>query len=203
MAEFVLGTGRQNSLRTVVRMIEKQLVSTQGQPRKIRAHTENVEMLAERPDYEGEFERFTLLLRNGVADQGKLEEAAGEFGDALVVNANENSVKVHCPGPDVQTHEKTSEAVDRISRCFTMPEVWRAFGEDFRVDPISVELLFQALVQYKASDVHLSPGACPVFRTDGETHNSELLGALSAVQISELVREIGSASCRERVCVGV
>ena len=55
--------------------------------------------------------------------------------------------------------------------------MWRAEGSNYRIDRISVELLFQAMVQYKASDVHLSPGVSPIFRIDGDTRTSELMGA--------------------------
>jgi twitching motility protein PilT len=64
------------------------------------------------------------------------------------------------------------------ARRSTIPEVWRGSGDLYRIDRISPELIFQAMVQYKASDVHLSPGVNPVFRIDNDMKNSELIGPL-------------------------
>ena len=71
-----------------------------------------------------------------------------------------------------------------------LPEVWRVQGDSYRLDHISVELLFQAMIQYKASDVHLSPGEPPVFRIDNKTHRSDIMASLSAPQIMALVNEV-------------
>jgi twitching motility protein PilT len=51
-------------------------------------------------------------------------------------------------------------------------------------------MLFQAMIQYHASDVHLSPGSTPVFRVDGDARHADILPELSAVQIDTLIREI-------------
>ena len=50
-----------------------------------------------------------------------------------------------------------------------LPEVWHVHGEGYRQERLSVERLFREMAQRRASDVHLYPGAPPVFRVDGAT----------------------------------
>ncbi|MCH7909685.1 MAG: Flp pilus assembly complex ATPase component TadA, partial [Candidatus Hydrogenedentes bacterium] len=73
-------------------------------------------------------------------------------------------------------------------------EVWRFEGSEFQSTPISIELLFKAVVQYKASDIHLIAGRPPIFRIDNQLRASELMGNLSARQIEDLIETLASDS---------
>lgn len=190
MVGFVLGTGHQKSVRTVVKMVEQHLVHTEGIPRKIEASAEGMEILAERPDFEGEFERFTLTLRLGNEKSQALADAAGKWDGLCAVEKQEDSLRLIVPKPGVDPTPEAMNALDELCGMIELPEVWRARGDKYRVDRISTELLFQAMIQYKASDVHLSPGMNPVFRIDGDTRNSDLIGSLSGVQIETLIQDI-------------
>jgi twitching motility protein PilT len=193
MAEFVLGTGLQKSIRDVLRLLEHQLRRTEGQPRKVCLRSDRLEIQAERPEFEGEFESFVVRLRASDRRQAALKEFAQNHPGQCAIDISEadGAVTLTLPAPgEPYDPEKTPLAVDALSQLSNLPEVWRVRGDQYRIDRISVEMLFKAMVQYKASDVHLAPGAEPMFRIDGDTYHSELMGPLSAVQISALIKEI-------------
>jgi twitching motility protein PilT len=189
MAEFVLGAGQQQSARTVIRMIEQHLLRTEGIPRRIQAHADNVEITADRADFKGEFDTWFLRLRVTEKSAQRLTAVAQEYADVSSMSLQDGVATLTCPPKGVATGPRALEAVDKLCQCVSLPEIWRASGDNYRIDRVSSELLFQAMIQYKASDVHLSPGVCPVFRIDGDIHHSELLGPLSAVQISTLIHD--------------
>src|SRR5690606_6450542 len=93
--------------------------------------------------------------------------------------------------------EAGRRAVDELSQHFELPEVWRFDGGQYRTDPISIEMLFRAMLQYKASDIHLSPGDKPVFRVDNQTHFADILGVLSAAQVFALIKQIAPQAAWE------
>jgi twitching motility protein PilT len=190
MTEFVLGTGQQRSVREVIRMVEEHLIRVEGVPRKITARSERVEIVAERPEFSGEFERYIIKARIGEKRLQALRKEENTFAGVLQVAEEQGLVVLFCPPEGTPYTEAVLQAVDRASACLHLPEVWRVRGDNYRIDRISIELLFQAMLQYKASDVHLSPGFPPVFRVDNDTRHSELMGPLSAVQIEALIYEI-------------
>ncbi|HIJ64684.1 MAG TPA: Flp pilus assembly complex ATPase component TadA, partial [Candidatus Hydrogenedentes bacterium] len=190
MAEIVLGTGRHQSFRQLVAVIERELAKTYGTPRKIIAKSGDAEVTAERSGFEGEFESFTMRLQVAGSVLDAVKTAAAELGGACQLSEEDGWQVVVSPPLGSAPSERSKEAVDEVSKCLTLSEVWRIEGDNYRVDPVSVELLFQAMVQYKASDVHLSPGEPPVFRIDTQAHRSELFGPLSAAQILTLIRQI-------------
>ncbi len=190
MMEMVLGTGQQQSVRTVVGLVEKHLRRTQGIPRKVSAHSELLTVTAERPEFKGEFQNYMLRIRTNEKTGQALKALADEHPERCSVHLENSVATIHCPPVGGTFVPETLEMVDRLCGCLKLPEVWRAQGENYRVDRVSTELLFQAMIQYRASDVHLSPGVNPVFRIDGDTHHSELMGSLSSVQILSLLKEI-------------
>lgn len=190
MAVFLMGTGAQHSLQNVVALLEKQLLRTQGVPRRINAWSGDFRLEAERPDFDAPFSRFAVYLPKSWPDVGALEEKTRGLAPYGTVSHNEDNVQFSFVPPEGEGPEKNLEAFDSFAVELTLPEVWRAEGDKYRLDHISAELLFKAIIQYRASDVHLSPGVSPVFRIDGETRSSDLLGPLSAVQIESLIREM-------------
>lgn len=190
MAEFVLGVGTQKSLRNVLTAGEKELTRTQGSPRKLTARAGPVEVIAERTDFKGDFENFSIKFRGGGESLEHLKSTAESLSDICHLSSEDTWHTVKCDRHDGVELARVQEAVDKLSTCFKLPEVWRFVGDKFRVEHISPEMLFQAMVQYKASDVHLSPGQPPIFRVDSQTRQSELMPALSGAQILALLREI-------------
>jgi twitching motility protein PilT len=189
MAEFVLGLGNQKSLRGVVSGGEKEIARTQGVPRKVNARAPGVEVAAERPEFSGDFDSYRIRWSGEDAILDQLKAVAETYSD-VCTTFEEGAWHVFTCERRGAELSRVQEAVDKLSGCLKLPEVWRIEGDRFRIEHISVELLFQAMVQYKASDVHLSPGQPPIFRVDGQTRQSELLGALSAPQLMALIEEI-------------
>jgi twitching motility protein PilT len=190
MADIIVGTGRQKSLRNVIAIVDGELKKTQGIPRKITIRSENVECTAERSDFKNEFETYAFQAAVSRNVAGAMKAIATEYADVCAVEEEGGLNIVHCPPIGAPASPRSKEAVDRLCSAIVLPEVWRVQGDNYRVDPVSAELLFQAMVQYKASDVHLSPGETPVFRVDGQTLHSEIVGILSSVQIHDFIRRL-------------
>ena len=191
MAEFVLGTGQRQTLRNVLRLTESVIAKAEGIPREIRLWNDWLNIDAHRPDFKGDFEsyRFRVAL-NRVAEIDALEQVAVEYEDLCEFTRDGEGAVLECPAPGQEFSPRVYEALNKISMAMQLPEVWHTEGTDFHLEPISVEMLFHAMVQYKASDVHLTPGVNPVFRIDNDTRHSEMLTPLSGHQINDLVRQI-------------
>ncbi|NIA12780.1 MAG: PilT/PilU family type 4a pilus ATPase [Nitrospiraceae bacterium] len=192
MPEIIVGTGLEKGLFELVEIIEHQLGKSQGVPRKIVAQADTVVLTAERPGFDGHFERITLRVEASESTAAALRGIAAESPGSCSIEEDGDALVMHCPPVGSQPDDKSREAAEKLNATLDMPEVWHVHGEDYRVEPISTELLFQAMVQYRASDIHLSPGESPVFRVDGQTCHSEILGPLSSVQIRDLIRRIAA-----------
>ena len=144
MAEFVLGLGIQKSVREVVALVEPELVRTEGVPKRIRIHAGPIEVVAERPDYSGDFTVFALRLRTTEKCQQKIRTVVEEYSDCSTLGETDDVFEVHCPPAGIESSARSLEAVDKVSACVTLPEVWRVEGDRYRTDPISAELIFQA-----------------------------------------------------------
>lgn len=191
MAEIVVGMGRQKSLRAVATIAESTLHKIQGAPRKVTMRTRPMEVIAERTEYDGEFQSFQIRLRKvtgPVVDT--LAGVASEFQDVCSKAEEDGWLVIRCAPAGDDTVPRVHECVDKLAASVLLPEVWRVQGDGYRLDHVSVELLFQAMIQYKASDVHLSPGEAPVFRIDNQTRRSDIISPLSAPQILALINEI-------------
>ncbi len=190
MAEMILGIGRQDSIRNIISILDESLRRVRGVPRKVMGHGDNVEVEAERSDYDKDFDTFTVRITTSGALGDKLAEAASGLGDACEHTVEDGVHTFVCPGPNSQDAEAARKAVDLLSKQFTLPEVWRFDGAKYRTDPISTEMLFKALLKYGASDIHLAPGKKPIFRVDNQTRSADIIGTLSAAQILELIRAV-------------
>lgn len=192
MTEIIIGVGRQRRARDIIEIAEHELTLRQGVPRKIVARSSSVEIIAERSDFEGDFRTFRLRAHaKGHAYESMVKVAAQFEGDCALAEEDGWHI-LKCPSPQAHDEDRGLQALDEYSRLVQLPEVWHVHGEKFRVDHLSPEFLFKAMVEYRASDVHLSPGQAPYFRVDGEAMPSELIGRLSAVQILALLKEIAS-----------
>jgi len=192
MAEFVLGTGNRKSIRDCVRIMEHHLVRVEGMPRKITLRAEGFEANADRREYKGEFDHYALRVRASGEAAAAIKQIGKDNAEHCSVREEAGFLVISCPLSGKPQTPEAVTALDQICQHLTLPEVWRGSGDNYRVDRVSPELIFQAMVQYKASDVHLSPGVNPVFRIENDMKSSELMGPLSAVQISTFIRETAS-----------
>lgn len=192
MVEFILGTGHQTNLHTLFNLVVEQLTKTQGIPRSVKIVGENTVIVGEREDFKGDFTSFNFRLTVPPEVSKKLAQIASGATNDCVLSQKDGCVEISVPPAGKPSSAAPAELLNKIIAAIVMPDVWRISGDKYRIDTISVEKLFQAMIQYKASDVHLSPGETPVFRVDGQTLHSEIMGRLSAVQISALVRKIAS-----------
>lgn len=190
MAETIIGTGRQQSVRNILGMIEKHLMRTEGTPRLIQGKGDGIEFVAEREDFKGEFDSFLLNLRVSERRQEAVRKVAEKNAKHCEVKTESGAMSVRCPKEGGKADSETLEVFDNLCACLNLPEIWRVTGDKYRLDRISSELVFQALLQYKASDVHLTPGQPPIFRVDGDTRGSDLMGPLSGTQIRTFIREL-------------
>jgi hypothetical protein len=164
MATFLLGTGSQKNLRQITALLEKHLLRTEGIPRKISAWFGTFAFDAERLDFDDPFTRFTVRVQTSDPLIPELEARAARLGPVCTVEKKDGDTFTFRFVPrNGAVAEETLMALDQFCAKLRIPEVWRAEGSNYRIERISVELLFQAMVQYKASDVHLSPGVSPVF----------------------------------------
>ena len=191
MAVMVVGTGRQDSIRKVVAILDQQIRAVHGAPRRIGARGDGADFVAERSDFKSDFDRFKIKFFLRPDQTAAFDEAVAAL-DGLCAQSEEEGWRViECPAPGRESAaEAVGDAVDRICAAASLPEVWRVFGDRFRVEHISAERIFQAMVQYKASDVHLSPGFPPVFRVDNKARPSDVLPKLSSIQIRTLIHEL-------------
>ena len=190
MDEFTLGLGRQSSIRRVAELANGHISRIEGAPKTIKLRGPGIKVTAERDSLDGDYTRFIIRGRLGDAFAQKLQEKIDETGGYCSIQKDENSRVLVFPAEGKEATPEALEALDQVTALLALPETWRVRGENFRTDRVSIEMLFQALVQYKASDVHLSPGHRPVFRVDGDTHDSEVLPEVSGAQIREIIREM-------------
>ena len=189
MAEFVLGTGTVTDVRDVVSKVAQHLERIEGVPRQVHARSRIMDITADREDYSSPFTsfRFTYSAQGAMAQT--LQEAVAPYSDLCQVTQDGDHASLLFQTSS-ENDPRFEEAIQAFSQAMPWPEVWRGSGNKYRIEHISPELLFKAMIQYRASDVHLSPGVAPVFRIDGDTHASELLEPLSAIQIMSLIEEI-------------
>jgi twitching motility protein PilT len=191
--EIVVGLGPQKSLWSVAHLAESTLRAGHGAPRKVIALAQGLEVEAARPKNEGEFQSFTLRLRNPL---GPVKEMVQGFASKSPVRCElaekDGVLELHCPAPGVNqaTPEQVQSVCDELSSRLKIPEVWRVQGKGYRIDPISPEALLRLMVKFHASDVHLFAGSMPVFRVDNVLRRIQAAEALSSEQVISLIQEI-------------
>ncbi len=194
MKEVVLGVGHQTSLWSIVQIADEQLRSIHGSPKKMVIRSHNLTIDAMRPNFEGEFNAFVIRVHgtNGQALPSQLHGIVAEQPALSEIIEQDNQVEVRLSTNDPRDASAVHASCDALSVVLELPEVWRVHGEEYRSKPLSQELLFKALIKFKASDIHLFPGAPPAFRVDGVLRKADKFEALSSEQIFELIKEMAS-----------
>jgi twitching motility protein PilT len=191
MNDKVLGLGGQKSLWSVFHLAEDQLRNTYGASRKIVAKAPGVEVEAARPKFDGEFSSFTARFRNPPKQlKEAIQNIAAQTPVPCQVAEKDGILEFLCPAQTNGQAERVHEVCDSLSSTLMLPEVWRVHGEGYRVDHVSTEALFEALIRFKASDVHMFPGSPPYFRVDNLLRRSQMCDPISSEQLMGLIREI-------------
>jgi len=192
MKEVVLGVGHQSSLWSIVQIADDQLRSIHGSPKKMVIRSGNLTIDAFRPSYEGEFNSFIVRLQSSNGDQQRahVRELVNQQPTKNEIRDQDDIIEVHLSPNESGNVADVHAACDALSVALELPEVWRVHGEEYRSKPISQELLFKALTKFKASDIHLYPGAPPSFRVDGLLRRADKFDALSSEQIFELIKQM-------------
>jgi twitching motility protein PilT len=194
MREVVLGCGHQKSLWTIVTIADEQLRSIHGSPRKMVIRSKSLSVEASRPDYEGEFHRFVIRFLEPPADVMQTVQrietlCANQPADCRIAQTD-GGLEIECgPGSDADIG-KVHAACDALSAAVPLAETWRVHGEEYRSQPLSSETLFRAVTKFKSSDIHLCPGAPPIFRVDSNLRRSDNFAPLSSTQIMALIEEM-------------
>ncbi len=191
MKDVVLGLGHQSSLWSIVQLADEQLRSIHGSPRRMVVRSNGIEIEAARPQFEGDFHSFVVRFQQ---PNPRLKESIQGFAErsptACKVDVVDNTLVLRCSAPSADQVQQVHEACDQLSTTFPLPEVWRVHGEEYRVNPLSPEALFRAMARFKASDIHLYPGAVPVFRVDNLLRRVQAFEPLSSEQIMKLIEQI-------------
>lgn len=190
MEDSVLGLGRQTSIRNIVSLCTKHIERIEGAPRTLKLRGPGIKVTAERDTFDGDYTKYTVRGRISGDFVVQLRKRIEDAGGICELVQDDNSHVLVFPGNGTTATPENIEKLDQICSMLVYPEIWRVRGENYRVVPLSAEMLFRAMVQYKASDVHLSPGQHPVFRVDGDARNSELLEPLSGQQIRNLIQDV-------------
>ncbi len=186
MQEMILGIGQRSQLSEVIELLVSELRKNYGSPRKVSARAAGIELQANRPGYEGPFDSYHVKIH-----------AAGEILTGLQAFADsscDNGAVTCVDGVfDFTCHDDNGslgKSLSAISELFTLPDVWRFHGEQFRHDPLHPQWLFDAMIKFRASDLHLYPDSDPVFRVDNSIRHTDQKTPLTGEQILGLIKEL-------------
>ena len=189
----ILGLGRQSDLTEVIRLAEAELTRMHGPSQRLVAVAPGIEVRAAREGFSGPFEEFVIRLDLEPAQAEALKAIPDRTGGRLSVVEAHGPYEVRC-----RASAGGTQALSLLSGLVDLPEVWHVHGEGYPQARLSVEQIFHEMAERRASDVHLYPGAPPIFRVDGETLSASELPEVSGDQILALLRQIATAEDWER-----
>lgn len=190
MAELVAGIGHQKSLLKVAAITDKELRKRRGIAKRLVASSDGIQFEAHRADFDADYDQFTIRLAPDGLNTEQLIQSAAALGPACTHRQDAESLTFEFNGDGTSDGQAARDALESFSHHLTLPEIWRFDGSEYRADAVDVEMLFKGLLQYKASDIHLTPGQKPIFRVDNKIAISEITGPLSSAQILDLIRRI-------------
>ena len=190
MSQLIVGLGRENTIEQVIGLAEDELGKSHGSPRKILARGPGIEIQASRHGFGGPFENYVVRMQIEEKAAERVKQLVAECATPCSVVKSDQFYEFRCSRPAQSAGEAAIDPVERLSKLLHLPEVWRISGENFRHEHLSPELLVRSMIKFHASDVHLFPGATPIFRVDNEMQHSEHLEPLSGEQIRTFIQEI-------------
>jgi len=188
----ILGFGRQTSLAEVARLAAAEMERTHGRPQKLRADGEGIIFEADRSRSDGALDMYVVRLKAEPALLESVRKLASKTPAlGFDESAGEGQCELRCSG-DPKTGESAPLAA--LSHLIALPEVWHVSVEDPSKVPLSVQGLFAEMREQRASDLHLYPGAPPVFRVDGKTLGDSKFERVTGGQILHLLKELAPTS---------
>lgn len=192
MRDLIVGIGAHKSIPQILAVADHELRRTRGAPRKIVVRGPGIEIQASRQGFEGEFPALVVRVKSQGKHADELRHLAEQSKGVFAV-AEKDGMLEFLTTPAGDKGDKSAiarELIERLSATLRLPEVWRVRGDLFRVDRLSSETLFRAMIKFKASDVHMFPGSAPVFRVDNSTRHADSQDPLSSEQILAFIHEI-------------
>ena len=188
----ILGFGRQTSLAEVARLAAAEMERTHGRPQKLRADGEGIIFEADRSRSDGALDMYVVRLKAEPALLESVRKLASKTPAlGFDESAGEGQCELRCSG-DPKTGESAPLAA--LSHLIALPEVWHVSVEDPSKAPLSVQGLFAEMREQRASDLHLYPGAPPIFRVDGKTLGDSKFERVTGGQILHLLKELAPTS---------
>ena len=89
--DYVLGLGRQTSVRQITALCSTHVQRIEGGPKTLKMRGPGIKITAERDDYESEFTRFTVRGRISADFAAKLRQSIEESGGHCDLVQDENS----------------------------------------------------------------------------------------------------------------
>jgi pilus retraction protein PilT len=185
----ILGLGRQTNLAEVIQRAATEMERTHGRPQKVLAVGEGIQVEAERSRNDGPLDTYVVHFKA----EGQLLESVRKVVTAtrgLTLQETAGECDVRATG-DATTG--LSPALAALSSLIQLPEVWHVSVEDPHKIPLSVQSLFGEMRERGASDVHMYPGAAPVFRVDGKALTVSEFQPVTGSQILHLLKELAPA----------
>lgn len=192
MADMIIGVGQQSDLTVIVAIMEAEIRRKYGAPRKILAKASGIEIQALRKGFDGPFDSYHFHINSDSETLNRLKELAETFPPNASVTVDEGIFRVEFLKISHHT-EVTMNAIRAVSETLMLPDVWHFSGERFRRETLRPHRLIEAMVKFRASDLHLYPDADPVFRVDNAIRHSDLRHPLTSDQISALIKELAPA----------
>jgi twitching motility protein PilT len=186
----ILGLGPQTSLADVVRLAADEMERTHGRARGLRAAAAGIQIDADRSDPSGPFNTYVVRFKAQGEVLDAVRKLASKTAD-IAFEERDGQCELRFAG-DAKTG--ASPALASLSQLIELPEVWHTGVEDEPKRPLSVEGLFGQMHERRASDLHLYPGAPPVFRVDGRTLSGAELEPVTGSQILTLLKELAPDS---------
>lgn len=177
----IFGLGRQTNLKEIAELVEREYANIHGRPWKLTLRSDEHEIECERGQADAPFHSWTLRLKTDGELLETLRDLASEFSEDVSLQEVDGRWEFRC---------RSVEAIEKLAEVLTLPEVWQVEGEDPPADLLSPARMFEAMKEKKASDVHLYPGAVPVFRINNITQPSTDFAPVSQRQIESLIREM-------------
>ncbi len=187
----ILGLGAQTDLQAIIQLAEREYRLTHNIPARLTLASGNVLLelyrLEKVEPWVGGSVQITVPTESGAAETLKALQQEYPTTSQL---AEESSIcqfrcQLDAPGAGEQ-----NTVAKKLSLLWTWPETWRVTGSDFEIEALSPERLFLAMDELGASDIHLYPGAPPVFRIDNQTCPTGRFNPVSQEQIERLIHEL-------------
>ena len=187
----ILGLGAQTELPTIIRLAEREYRVAHNIPARLTMKAGEVEIEVHRLEKDdtwvGGSVRMTVDAESGAGET--LKAVHHEFPETSSLTEEGGLLEFRCQLNFAREGDKPTVA-KKLSLLWSWPETWRVTGDDFEIEALSPERLFLAMDELGASDIHLYPGAPPVFRIDNQTCPTGRFAPVSQQQIERLIHEL-------------